>query len=244
MLRFAAPTLLCLMAVASQYVIAAEPKPTSSDEPATIPLDQIWAYQMRGLKSVFDLEPLQQSEDAEHSLANTPSKTLSVEIAKALSADISRRWPRDDESAGPGFAVRGVGRQALESLYDIMVRDQRPAECFSTDDDVSLVFLMYQFGSYAEIQTVERRSNNYEIQWRFIQPIDQTQAAHFALIPCGQLPAGKYHVEMKQMPSGMELETLKFGNRNSSKDEILNSQKFGDRFVNGSFSFEVRQGQP
>jgi hypothetical protein len=222
--------LVCGIVLLSVTASAEPPKDT-----VTIPLDRVWANGMHGCRSVYDLVPEGQRADF--------TERFTRPIGLSLSADSSSRWPREDQIAGPGFAVSGTSLEALEALYEIMVKDKPPRTEFSTDDEISLVFLMYQFGSYAQIQQIERRGTDFEIRWRFVRPINKILTGYFALIPVGKLPDGHHRVCMKQQPLGVELESREYGDLKNSSAEIERDLAWGRRFVGGDFSFEVRPGQ-
>lgn len=212
-----------------------------------IPLDTIWAYKMPGTKDIRELEPELLPENLYSRPAEEQRKLLKkrlwIPIALALSADSSAHWPREGQTARPGFAVEGTGRDALQRMHNVLVDGKKPRESFPAGSEISLAFFSYQCGAYFHLQHVERRGREIEIQYRNVSPLDKIMSAHLAIIPVGKLPVGKYQVEVVQLPSVQEPdkkgdEPTKLSPRYESK-----AKAFGERFVSGSFSFAMKEGE-
>jgi len=241
--------LICGFAVAvlSIAVVSADP-PNEQSDTVTIPLDQIWAYQMPGTKDIRELEPEQKSEHLQ-SLSPNEQRELWAQclwnsIALSLGADSSPHWPRKGQIARLGFAVSGSGREAIQATYDVLVKGEKPRQVFSSKSDIALVFFSYQTGAYVELQGVTRQSKLFTIQYRFIRPVSKIQAAYFALIPVGQLPIGHYKVVLNQQPTGQEFESGKYGPDDPKRVDKAIDDHWGHRFVCGDYSFDVTHDGP
>jgi hypothetical protein len=161
--------------------VAEEPKTV------TIPLDQIWAWDMPGTRDIGQLEP------------NKPAKVaygpLVGDIRRALAMTSKER-----EEAKPGFAVLGMGLEALREAHAVVVEGRPPQEAFSAGSEVTIVFFSYQFGPYVHLTHVQRRGNTVEVCYQFTPHRTDEITEHFALIPLGKPATAKYDVHVTQVP--------------------------------------------
>jgi hypothetical protein len=149
-----------------------------------IPLDQIWASNMPGTRSI-------------DSTTHDEAATILPDILRALATR-----PPDPDGAKPGFAVLGTNEESLRAAHAAIVDGKVPHQLFPAGRDVSLVFFSHQLGSYVHIQEVHRDGSRIEIQYRFVPHRTREVTAHFAMIPLGKLPVGKYTVEILQKHRG------------------------------------------
>jgi hypothetical protein len=199
----------------------AEPVDQQPDaDVVTIPLDQVWAYEMPGTRDIRELDR-----------ANI--KLLGKALLDPISVSLleSPNRPKPGESAGKGFAVTGTDRVALQRIYAILVGGEKPHSTFSTDDEVTAVFFSYPFaGRYIHIGQIERLKGEFKISYRG-QPYSERHFSFaLALVPLGRLTEGQYQVTMIQLP--LEEKYIKRGFRPREK-------QWSERFVCGPFSFHI-----
>jgi len=164
--------------------VVAEPRTVS------VPLKQIWAHEIPGTKSAFDLEP-----KLAPGLSNQELKKQStvVRINRALAGWL--QGPPKREKVGPGFAVAGSGLNALKNAHGVLVEKKRIV-AFPGDSEMSLVFFTGQSGLYVHLDEVKQSKNRFEIRYHFVTHSTFDATTHFALIPVGKLPPGNYFVSL------------------------------------------------
>ena len=104
---------------------------SAETETVTIPLDQISGSGTRGLRA---LEPelfVDRDTPGKWEKFSTPEgyEEMNQLAAKSLVLPIERAM-RDmpsgkDTKVGSGFAVRGTGREAVQGIYDVLVKNRR-----------------------------------------------------------------------------------------------------------------------
>jgi hypothetical protein len=222
-------------------VLAVEPAREQSDT-EIIPLDRIWATHMPGTRDIRDLQPEQRQEKWDRLPPDEQRKIRARDILAptVLSlGETSSSWPREGQIAKTGFAVAGTGLQALQEAHSVLVAGAKPSESFTPDDDITLVFFCYEFGSHVEIRKVERHDNDIAIHYRFVRPINKSLEIQLALIPIGRLSAEKYHVEVTQETTGQETLDRHYISRKPDPRNEQRERDWGRRFVSGSYFFSV-----
>ena len=222
---------VCVLALALGIFIAMA-HPASSDEPdgktITIPLDQIWAFNMRSTRDVRELEPASlgridaanRSKDSEGDIKGTRVQQI---------RGVLRVLPADKEAA-PGFAVEGSGLEALRGAHKVIVEQKPARHSFVGDREVSLVFFCHSTRSYCHLSDVERCGKQAVIRFRFVPHLEEEITCHFALIPLGKLQPGDYTVKIVQLPMGSEFERLHLPEVGTKDAQVI---------VCKSFSFSV-----
>jgi hypothetical protein len=170
----------------------------SEHEVITIPLDQIWAYQMPGTHDIRELEP-----EVFGAVAKGISREEIVRREKAsLFNRIGSRIPiaREGVIVQPCFAVLGDGLEALRNAQAELTSQQEPAQSFSSNSQLSIFFFSYSFGQYVHLDHVKRRGKTIQIAYRFVPHQTKQLTAHFALIPLGKLAPGEYRVDIVRLP--------------------------------------------
>lgn len=170
--------------------------PVKSEPPikgaTLIPLDQIWAHQMPGTRNVRDLEQSGEPISEEQ---------LRKSLVWQLDRDLFNRR-KEGKTAGPAFVVIGTGKEALDNAYTVITEHIEPEQLFSAGTDLSLVFYSHMSGGYyVHLDSIERAERKIRVNYRFVAHNTGDATSHFALIPLGRLPEGKFHVEIKQVPS-------------------------------------------
>jgi hypothetical protein len=211
-----------LMACAGCALAAPAAPADDESKTVTIPLDQIWAYDMPGTRDTGQLEP--------NKPAKLGSGPLVGEILRALAVT-----PAEGKEARPGFAVLGTGLEAIREAHAVLVDNSKPRQAFPTGGEVSVVFFSYEAGSYVYLNRVERGGNVVEIYYRFVPHRTMNLTSHFAIIPLGALPAGKIYVKILQSPLEQEYTIQGF----RPVTDAVSRQ-----IVCRSFSFSVVQNDP
>jgi hypothetical protein len=120
-------------------------------------------------------------------------KSLVIKIEKAL-----RELPIADPKIAPasGFIVRGMGREALPGIVDVLVEKKKPEEKFSSKDELSIVFFSHQTGAGVGIESVEIEDAAIHINFYLAFGSSLLISPTLCLVPLGKLPSGTYAVEM------------------------------------------------
>jgi hypothetical protein len=166
--------------------ISALPSGRVSEKPATIPLNEIWAYNMPKTRDVGALDAVRQ----ENGVTKHP---LVKEIVRSLAS----KRPKKNQSIGPALIVQGAGKEALRNARDVLTDLAKPSTKFSTTDDLALVFYTSLGGPYAHIDSVERSGRTIAVRYRLLSHNSREDTLHFALIPLGTLGPGNYEVKVE-----------------------------------------------
>jgi hypothetical protein len=186
------------------YFCAPAQRQIERSELATIPLDQIWAFDMPGTHDVQELEPDKFGEHTRGLPSAERSRLLDESITDQIRVALDKDRPSKGTIAKPGFAVLGTGAEALQGAYDVLVKKKTPDKSFPLGSNVTLVFFSHLCGQYVHLVDVERKRNAIKIQYQFVPHMNADLTWHFALIPVGKLPIGKYGVEIIQLPGGKD----------------------------------------
>ncbi len=95
---------------------------------------------------------------------------------------------------------------------------------------MTLVFFSQEFNCYVRLQSVERQADVITVKYVFVPHKTKELTDHFALIPIGKLPKGKWRVEIVQSPMEQKYKDAGF-------KEV--SAKIAGQVVCGSFTFEI-----
>ena len=178
--------LIVLLALCANGRAEIEPSGKADHASQTIPLKQVWAWQMPGTQDVRELEPKPQRLRHD-SVANQIDRVLSKGLEK-------------DESAGPGFVVLGQGEQALKNAFRVLVKHETPEKKFPANKKLSLVFYSHSSSQYVQIERVEIRSKKIVLTFRMVPHETKELSSHYALVPLNKLSTGKYQVELVRAP--------------------------------------------
>lgn len=183
-------------------------EPREGEGGVVIPLDEIWAWGMPGTRDVQEL-PAARKDD-----------NLVRSIRRALKPVLNRKQAR------PGFVVSGIGDEALRRAHDIIVGKEDVKDEFARGTDLSAVFFAYQSPFFVELEKVERNEREISIDYRFVPHESGVTTEHFALIPFGKLPSGKYVVRVEQGPMKTKYIDMGFPQLPRSAGQQLVSQTF------------------
>ena len=196
----------------------------------TIPLDQIWAVDMPGTHDVRELEPEKFGERTRSLPTDQRFKLLDESMTDQIRVALRRDRPSKGSAAQVGFAVIGTGREALEGAYDVLAKKKRPEDSFPLDSNVTLAFFSHLAGQYVHLKRIERHDTKIEVGYQVVPHMTTNSTWHFALIPVGKLPIGKYEVQINQLPGGKDKTGHFVGGLPASEAQ---------RIVCGLFSFSV-----
>jgi len=196
-----------------------------NNKPRTIPLNEIWAYQMPGTKDVRELEPKLDVHDPNF------KELWERSLVRGIASYLSTYVPDRGELAGPAFIVVGTGKEALKNAHAELVKDRGATRNsnVSANTELTLVFYSYVTGWHLRLKSIEKSPSVVTIKYQFVAPREPAFAAtRFALVPIGKLTKGEVKVEVEQLPP------VDYAGR------AMPPKRDADRFVCGSFSFEVR----
>ena len=176
-------------------IAVADPPNTDS---VMIPLEEVWAFRMLGTIDISKAIPI--------------SHAITIdEIRRSLS-----QLPPKDSEAKPAFAVTGQGVEALVGAKEALVGGNAPKQSFRAHDDISVVFFSRLCPWFVHLDSIEKSGNIIQVAYRFVPHEESNLTEHFALIPIGKLPPGKY--EVKIVPIPMDTTLLKKGFRPPGSD--------------------------
>jgi hypothetical protein len=164
-----------------------------------IPPTRIWHYATIGPNKLRDLEPEYFTKDPNRRYSAEELKQLAARGQRSLNAQIERAMhalPADENRrTRPGFAVKGTGREALQGIYDVIVKGKAPESSFPSGDSVSVVFLSYPAQPYVAVDRVIRRGFNVNIHFILVSHSELDMSWNLALISLDRLAPGRYHVK-------------------------------------------------
>jgi len=169
-------------------------------QPATIPLDQIWALDMPGTKNVRKLQDIPLGLPNDELLRQSLVRQIEVALHR-------RNLPQAGEPPRPILVVKGSGLDALREAARIFkemneLKTQKEAELLQPlDSEISLVFYSYLCGHYVHLTEVERLKNVITVKYRFVTHTTANMSTHFAIIPLGKNMRGTVKVKVIQEPS-------------------------------------------
>lgn len=208
---------------------AAEP-PKKQPDAVTIPLDQIWAYDMPGTRDIRELEPNVSGKRIAALSAEERDRRFNQSLVNQVASGLDYLAPLKNKLAGSAFAVTDTGLSALRQAHAVLVDNTTPRHLFGSADEISIVFFSHSFGSYVRIEQVQQHGNTFDIQYRFESHLTRDMSRHFALIPIGRLPLGTYRVKLVQLPI--------VGEGVVGEDRLVSADKVR-HIICQSFSFSV-----
>ena len=193
-------------------------------------LDQIFAVDMPGTKSIRELEPDLLPNRlrvlTSHEQKSKLNSGLSPRISEVLSSE-DRLLPGNNVPVG--FAVAGSPEVALQGAFDVLVDGKPRKETFSTGSEINLIFFSYLADSYIHVKKVSAENSSISIQFEVVPHSEKYMTSNFAIIPLGELPPNKYYVEVIQSSLARRVGD---GVKAENADQVK-------RLVSGSFSFAV-----
>lgn len=184
---------------------AEETSPVTS---RSIPIESIWSKGSLGKMVLRRLEPdllvyrdtpenikKYSSPEAIKQQREKAKQSLVLQIEKAL-RELPLASPK--VTPGPGFVVRGTGREALPGIVDVLVEGNKPNDKFSSKDELSLIFFSHPAYPGVGIESVEIKETSINVTFFLTTHSSPTVDPTLYLIPLGKLPPGTYDVGMNR----------------------------------------------
>ena len=198
-------------------------------EVVSIPLEQIWGYNMPGTRDLGELGPQRD--------ARTMTKQQLIDGSYVLQIErILVDRPRHSENhREPAFVVKGTGREALVNAKAEFVRrsefgwgqGQKRTLTVRPDTDISLVFFTFAIGDSVKLDSICRHEANCTVKYRLVPRMTMDVRVHLALIPLGKFSEGLVRVDIVELPPS------------DRQGEGTRKLIPANRFVCDSFSFGV-----
>jgi hypothetical protein len=222
--------IICAAIVACLTSLSASAEPNVSQATKSIPLKDIWAYQMPGTRDVRELEP-----DKFGPRIRKLSSAEQLEVTgKSFLSQLGSRLQsfKPGQPAPQAFAVAGTGADALREAAAVLSGTRKSQLSFPENTNVSVVFFSREFNYYVHLDKVEQLPGQLSISYRFVPHETKDMTQHVALIPIGQLPPGTVKVDIKRLPMGTKFSEAGFKEPPGAVDSQIIAQSF--RFtVNG-----------
>jgi hypothetical protein len=166
-----------------------------SDELNTIPLDEIWGYELQGTCDFRRLEPKRATANLSNDALIRGS--LVLQIYKALQSR-----PKPGEKAGPAFVVTGTHEDALKNAHALIVKKDKkePPRRLPADKELSLLFYSYMGARYVRLVSVEQSDHLIKVEYQMVSHSTANSTIHFALIPLRKMRPGAVQVKIEQVP--------------------------------------------
>jgi hypothetical protein len=235
------------LAILFAFAIGGAASVSADEKPVEIPPDQIWSNAAPRSRSLRSLEPellitrdtpekIKQysSPEAIAKAREKAKQSLVIQIEQAMSAKA------DDEKPPKGFAVRGVGREALRGVHETMVRNKKPENQFASSEDVSIIFLSLPSSVSVSLHRVERDGNVVRVYYFVAHQPRAHISWCLAIISLGKLDAGSYEVRMVRSP--IEEHPSPRLRAFVRQDGTRIDPKYDSLFVCRPFRFEVAGG--
>lgn len=158
------------------------PPPELTKDATDIPLAEIWAHMMPGTKKIHGLQKDVPDEN-----------TVMAKIGRVLSEKIRQKTE-------PSFAVEKTGLEGLKNAYAVFSGEMKRPTSLSKDNEISIVFFTHPSNYYVHLSRVVLDGNTIRVGYRLVPHMTQDMTMHFALIPIGKLPKGKYKVYVLAEP--------------------------------------------
>ena len=190
-------SLFAVLAIAITFLGAAQGE-TPKEQAVTIPLDKIWAYEMPGTRDVLELEPDRFGSEVRKLSLEERRKRKKESLTLQIVAHLP--IPKLGQPASPGFAVLGSGEESLREANAVLAKGRKPHEAFPIHREISLVFFSLGLEYYVRLDKIEQQAHKITVRYFFVPHRETIVTSHFALIPLGELPAGKWQVDVVRSP--------------------------------------------
>jgi hypothetical protein len=200
----------------------------ANEQPKTIPLDQIWGYNLPGTRDIAGIPFPEKPQGVGQTLAVlTREREYNIEQIRIALATKS-----PSKTAGAGFVLPfKVDSHTLSGVLSPLRGKPNPFQREFPEGEFTLVFFSHPLSYYARLRKVEKEGNEITVHYQFEPHTTPEATVHFALIPLGKLSAGKYHVTYKQEPIDKQYREIGFEPVHPDAAEI----------VCRDFSFKVGQ---
>jgi hypothetical protein len=171
-MRTLLPSVLGISILAGSSVIAAGPV-----EPVEIPLEEIWALANPGTRNLRELG----------------SPRVEDSFVEKVLKQIRESWRQET-----GLVVEVEGGVALRKFHQVRV-ERLKRNTVRPDVPLTLVFFT-NLTMAVHLDKVARTGNTFTVEYRFVPHREALASQQLALIPLGELAAGKYRVNIVRLP--------------------------------------------
>lgn len=217
---------------------AADEKAQAGAAIREIPLGTIWGNVSSEAKPPRKLEPeyfiyrdTPENIKKYESLTAQQIAETSGKAEKSYNIQIERAMRSLDPSKSKlrfGFAVDGQARKALKGIYDVLVKNEKPADHFKRDTELSIVFFSFPAQPLVCVERVELSHSTIAVNYSLISHGALSITSALAIIPMGEMRDDKYYVAMIRNPS----------NRDEAGFPPV-AEKLEDQIICGNFEFVV-----
>ena len=153
-----------------------------------IPLEDIWAWNISGTKSLMTLTSVDPSKKNKY-------WTYIEDVNQTLG-------PVDQNNqSSRGVVVKGTGLDALRNVHAIRTKHQASEETIKAGSDISILFFMHAMSPNLQLKRVTVENYTIEIVYELVPRIDAGKTTHFALIPIQAVKEGQYQVKFTRSTS-------------------------------------------
>ncbi len=167
------------LAIAFAVLAVSAAAALADDKPVKIPLKEVWALNMPETRDIRQLDAVR----------NDPA--LLESLRRALKPKL------DAKQASMGFVVLGEGNDALRTAHEVLVGGDKPRVRLPAGQKITAVFFSYESPFYVHLDEVIRKECAIRITYRFVPHETKETTEQIALIPLGELAAGKYSVRVE-----------------------------------------------
>ena len=186
------------------FVLVGVSSAKAEPDAVTIPLDQIWGYNLPGTRDIAGI-PLPEPKGVHET--DALFRVQRERNIERMRKSLASKPPT--EGAVPAFVlpwqVDFYTLQRVASELSGTTRlgppNRAPAiKTYAVDDELTLVFFTYSASYYVRLKEVQRSGSEIKVRYQFEPHASVETTVHFALIPLGKLPAGDYRVDFEQIP--------------------------------------------
>jgi len=209
---------------------------TAVDEkPVSIPLDQVWAYNMPGTRDCYGMD----LGDFDQKHRPIPGREEFRQMRERAIHEAHRALAvkLPSEQALNGFVIpRKSDLYVLRKASIMMASAMRYEKkgfvraSFPVGDEMTLCFFSHPSSYYIHLKEIGRRGTAITVRYQAVPHYTAESSVHFALIPLGKLSAGEYQVRFEQMRMDQAFHDAGF---------ILLSPRQKQRTICQPFSFTV-----
>ena len=180
----------------------------AQEKSVEIPLENIWAFDMPGTRDIAGIPLPEMDEKRRPGLDHESYRNQRANYIELMRQHLTAK-PSSVRSL-PGFVI--PHRVDLHTLQQASSRlqvskklgmsyplGQIPASEYPvSEEDMTLVFFSHPAAYHVLLTEVVRNGNEVIVRYRFRPHFSVESTVHFAFIPLGKLPAGKYQVKFEQ----------------------------------------------
>ncbi|MDC0936652.1 hypothetical protein OAS39_10225 [Pirellulales bacterium] len=105
-----------------------------------------------------------------------------------------------EQKAGPCLIIPAEGIAALKIAAETLDRNLPAPKTIPFGRPLSLFFYSHIAPGYVQIRSIQREESLVTINYQIVTHASAAATTHYALIPLGPLPDGKFRVDIKELP--------------------------------------------